>query len=33
MLPAAAPIIGRAARAIEKQIDLAREPDDWGRTR
>jgi hypothetical protein len=33
VLPAAAPIIGGAARALERQIDLAREPDDGGRTR
>jgi hypothetical protein len=33
LVPAAAPIIGGAARAVEKQIDLAREPDDGGRTR
>jgi hypothetical protein len=33
MLPAAAPLIGGAARLTEKQIDRARDPDDGGRTR
>jgi hypothetical protein len=33
ILPATTPIVGGAARAIEKQIDLAREPDQDVRSR
>jgi hypothetical protein len=32
-VPAAAPLIGGAARMAERQIDRARDPDDGGRTR
>ena len=33
VLPSAAPVVGAAARAVEKEIDLARSPDDGGRSR